>query len=113
MRALTHGLLAPPAEYWIILGAPLDRSRLPEMLKMSARVARSFPAHAIIVRRAAFLAFDGQAAAARRLLTQALYSFPRRCTTTIRILSLALAADPDAIQPLLALARHFQGKTCR
>jgi hypothetical protein len=113
MRALTHGLLAPPAEYWIILGAPLDRSRLPEMLKMSARVAHSYPAHAIIVRRAVFLAFDGQAAAARRLLTQALYSFPRRCTTTIRILSQALAADPDAIQPLLALARHFQGKTCR
>jgi O-antigen ligase len=113
MRTLTHGLLAPPAEYWIILGAPLDRSRLPEMLKMSERVARSFPAHAIIVRRAVFLAFDGQAAAARRLLTQALYTFPRRCMTTIRILSQALAADPHAIEPLLALARDFQGKTCR
>jgi len=113
MHSLTHGLLAPPAEYWIILGAPLDRSHLPEMLKMSERVAQSFPAHAIIVRRAAFLAFDGQAAAARRLLAQALYSFPRRCTTTIRILSQALAADPHAIEPLLALAKHDQGRTCR
>jgi len=113
MRTLTHGLMAPPAEYAIILGAPLDRSRLPEMLKMSARIARHYPAHAIIVRRAVFLAFDGQAAAARRLLAQALYSFPRRCTTTIRILSQALAADPDAIEPLLALAKHDQGRTCR
>jgi len=112
MRTLTHGLMAPPAEYWIILGAPLDRSRLPEMLKMSERVARSFPAHAIIVRRAVFLAFDGQAAAARRLLAQALYTFPRRCATTIRILSQALAADPHAIEPLLALAKHDQGRTC-
>jgi Virulence factor membrane-bound polymerase, C-terminal/O-Antigen ligase len=113
MRALTRGLLAPPAEYWIILGAPLDRSRLTEMLKMSERVARSFPAHAVIVRRAVFLAFDGQAAAARRLLAQAMYSFPRRCRATIGILSQALAADPHAIEPLLTLARNFQGKTCR
>jgi O-antigen ligase len=113
MRTLTHGLMAPPAEYWIILGAPLDRSLLSDKLEMSERVARSFPAPAIIVRRAVFLAFDGQAAAARRLLAQALYSFPRRCMTTIRILSQALAADPHAIEPLLALARNFQGKTCR
>jgi len=113
MRTLTHGLMAPPAEYWIILGAPLDRSRLPDMLKMSERVARHYPAHAIVVRRAVFLAFDGQAAAARRLLAQALYTFPRRCTTTVRILSQALAADPHAIEPLLALAKHDQGRTCR
>jgi O-antigen ligase len=111
MHALTRGLLAPPAEYAIILGAPLDRSQLSDRLKMSERIARHYPTDAIIVRRAAFLAFDGQAAAARRLLAQALYTFPKRCNETIRILAQARASDPGAIEPLLMMARAEPGCT--
>ncbi len=112
MRALTRGLMAPPAEYAIILGAPLDRSQLSDRLDMSARIARHYPTNAIIVRRAIFLAFDGQAAAARRVLAQALYTFPKRCAETIGILSQALAADRAAIEPLLTLAKGLRGRDC-
>ena len=112
MRSLTRGPLAPAAEYWIILGASLDRRDLSERLRMSERAARYFPSNAVIVRRTVFLAFDGQAAAARKLLARAMYTFPRRCTETIGILAQALAADPAAIGPLLALAKHTNAGTC-
>ncbi|MFH1604395.1 MAG: Wzy polymerase domain-containing protein [Pseudomonadota bacterium] len=112
MRSLTRGLLAPAAEYWIILGAPLDRGGLAARLEMSERVARHYPTHAIIVRRAVFLAFDGRAAEARRLLARALYTFPKRCNETIRILALALASDPGAIQPLLSFAKRANRGDC-
>jgi len=113
MRALTHGPLAPTAELWIFLGAPLDRSDLADKISMSGRLARYFPSNAIIVRRAVFLAFDGQTGAARSLLARALRSFPQHCRATASLLQQARAADPAAIAPLLALARHFQGRTCR
>jgi hypothetical protein len=79
---------------------------------MSERAVRYYPSNAVIVRRAVFLAFDGQAAAAQRLLAQAMYTFPKRCTETIGILAQALAADPGAIEPLLALAKHTYAGTC-
>src|SRR5258706_240148 len=41
MRELTHGLMAPVPELWIVLGAPLDRSDLAGKLAMSGGVARS------------------------------------------------------------------------
>ena len=82
MRALAQGSLAPAAEYWIILGAPLDRRELSERLKMSERAGRYYPSNAVIVRRAVFLAFDGQATEARQLLTKAMYTFPMRCNET-------------------------------
>ena len=112
MRSLTHGPLAPAAEYWITLGATLDRRNLSERLRMSERAARYFPSNAVIVRRAVFLAFDGQAAAARKLLAQAMYTFPKRCAETIGILAQALAADPGAIEPLLALAKNARRGDC-
>lgn len=113
MRALTRGLMAPPAEYAIMLGAPLDRSQLSDRLRMSERIALHYPTNAIIVRRAVFLAYDGRGSESRRVLAQALYTFPRRRTETLDILTQALAADPAAIEPLLALAKHTQGGACR
>ena len=112
MRALTHGPLAPTAELWIFLGAPLDRGDLAARLEMSERLARYFPSNAVIVRRAVFLAFDGQATAARSLLLHAMQSFPHRCKATVLILEQALASDPNAIEPLLALARHASRPDC-
>jgi O-antigen ligase len=112
MRSLTRGPLAPAAEYWIILGTPLDRRKLSERLKMSERAARYFPSNAVIVRRAVFLAFDGQAAEARSLLAHAMQSFPHRCKATVLILEQALASDPNAIEPLLALAKHASRGDC-
>ena len=113
LRTLTHGLLASPAEYSIILGAPLDRSRLSELVPMSERVARQYPAHAVIVRRAVFLALSGEAAHARRILAQAMYTFPKRCGETLRILGEALPADPAAIEPLLAEVKAMPIPQCR
>jgi len=105
MRELTHGPLAPLAELWIAIGAPLDRTNLASKLAMSERVARYWPAHAVVARRAVFLAFDGKAENARNLLARALETFPHRLDATILILEQARAADPDAIEPLLAMAR--------
>jgi hypothetical protein len=112
MRALTRGPLAPAAELWIFLGAPLDRGDLAARLKMSERLARTFPSNAVIVRRAVYLAFDGQAAVARSLLLHATHSFPHRCKATVLILEQALASDRDAIAPLLALAKHPSTGDC-
>ncbi len=100
------------AELWIFLGATLDRNDLADKLKMSERVARHFPANVVIVRRAVFLAFDGQAAEARRLLLNALRTFPHRCKASISILEQALAADPRAMAPLLLLAKHANMAGC-
>ena len=113
LSRLTHGLFASPAEYSIILGAALDRSRLSEHLKMSERVAHQYPAHAIVVRRAVFLALAGEEEQARRVLDRAMYTFPKRCTETVLILAQALPANPAAIEPLLALAKSKGGLDCR
>src|SRR5882672_1247256 len=105
MRELTHGLMAPLAELWIVIGAPLDRSNLADKLAMSERVARYWPAHAVVARRAVFLALDGKAEKARSLLARALETFPHRLDATLLILEQARAADPGAIEPLLAMAK--------
>jgi hypothetical protein len=105
MRELTHGLMAPVAELWIVLGARLDRSDLADKLAISERVARTWPANAVVVRHAVFLALDGKVPRARGLLARALQTFPHRRDATILILEQALAADPTAIEPLLVMAR--------
>jgi hypothetical protein len=112
MRSLTRGPLAPLAELWMFLGAPLDQSDLAARVAMSERVTRHYPANAVVVRRAALLAFDGQAADARRLLAHAMRSFPHRCQATVAILQQALAADRAAIEPLLALTQNAAGSNC-
>jgi hypothetical protein len=112
MRELARGPLAPLAELWIFLGAPLDRVELADKLTMSERLARYFPSNAVIVRRAVFLAFDGQQAAAQGVLARAMRLFPQRCKATLQILEQALAADRDAIEPLLHLARKFSSENC-
>jgi len=113
MRAVARGPLAPTAELWIFLGAPLDRSDLASKLEMSARVARHFPSHAVIVRRAAFLALNGHAAAARSLLAHAMQSFPHRCKATLLILGQAPPSERIAIEPLLNLANAAREADCR
>ena len=105
MRELRRGPLAPQAELWILLGAPLDRSDLAEKLAMSERVARYWPANAVVVRRAVFLALDGRARDAQALLAQALRTFPQARGASIAILEQALPADPAAIGGLLQAAK--------
>jgi hypothetical protein len=109
MRELTHGLMAPLAELWIVIGAPLDRSDLAGKLAMSERVARYWPANTVIARRAVFLALDGKAEKARGLLARALETFPHQLNATILILEQARGADPGAVEPLLAMARASSG----
>src|SRR6266853_1526572 len=105
MRELTHGLMAPLAELWIVIGAPLDRSNLADKLAMSERVARYWPANAVVTRRAVFLAFQGEAAKARESLALVLRTFPHRRDATILMLEQARQVDPDAIAPLIAMAK--------
>src|SRR5882672_1972987 len=105
MRELTRGLMAPLVELWIVIGAPLDRSDLAGELAMSERVVRCWPAHAVVARRAVFLALDGKAEKARSLLARALETFPHQINATLVILEQARAADPGAIEPLLAMAK--------
>ncbi len=112
MRDLARGPLAPTAELWMFLGAPLDRSELAAKLKMSERVMRYFPSNAVIVRRAVLLAFDGQAQDARQLLFRSTRAFPHLCRATVSILEQALAADPAVIAPLLALAKGSNTSGC-
>lgn len=112
MRDLTHGLLAPVAEYWIVGGAPLDRDELAQRLAMSGRIAHHYPTNVILVRRAVFLALDGQTVEARRQLAQALYTFPKRCNETVRILAQARSSDRRAIEPLLEMTKEAGGPDC-
>jgi hypothetical protein len=105
MNALRHGLLAPVAELWIFSGAPLDRRDLASKLAMGERVAHRWPANAILVRRAIFLAFDGRETEARTLLAAVLYAFPQRHTETVMLLEQAFEAGPAAVAPLLAMAK--------
>jgi hypothetical protein len=108
MRELARGLMGPVAELWIVMGAPLDRSDLADKLAMSERVARFWPANAVVVRRAVFLALNGQTEDALSLLARALRTFPHRLDATILILGEARTAGAGAIDPLLALARLRQ-----
>ena len=105
MRELTRGPMAPLAELWIVIGAPLDRSKLADKLAMSERVARYWPANTVLARRAVFLALDGEAEKARSLLARTLQTFPHQVNATILILEQALTADPSAVEPLLVMAK--------
>jgi O-antigen ligase len=109
MHELTRGLMAPLAELWIVIGAPLDRSKLADKLAMSERVARYWPANTVLTRRAVFLALDGKAEKARSLLARALETFPHQVNATILILEQARTADPGAVEPLLVMARAVSG----
>ena len=112
MRELTRGgFMAPVAELWIVLGASLDRSDLADKLAISERVARTWPANAVVVRHAVFLAFAEKLPKAQSLLARALRTFPHRRDATILILEQALATDPAAIEPLLAMARSGPAPT--
>lgn len=99
------------AELWILTGVPLDRSGLDEKLAMSGRLMHRWPANAIVVRRAVFLALAGKPEAARTLLGEALRVFPHRLADTILVLERSLASDRENIAPLLALAEAARRET--
>jgi len=105
MRDLTHGPLGPLAELWIVTGALLDRNDLADKLAMSGRVARFWPSNAVAVRRAVFLALDGDGEKSRDLLARALRTFPGQLDGTIATLEEAHDTAPGAIEPLIEMAR--------
>ena len=104
MRNLTHGPLAPLAEFWILMGVSLDRDDLAAKSAMSERVARFWPSYAVLARRAVFLALSGETLKAQRLIADVTRTFPFRRDLTLAILKQALASDPSAIEPLLRVA---------
>ncbi|HKW37361.1 MAG TPA: Wzy polymerase domain-containing protein [Burkholderiales bacterium] len=105
LRAVGHGLLAPVAELWIVLGTPVDRSDLAAKAAMSGRVATFWPSEDVVVRRAVFLALKGDTDDARVLLDRALRTFPQRRAAAIATIEDASHADAAALRPLLAVAR--------
>jgi O-antigen ligase len=105
LRALASGLLGPVAELWIVTGAPFDRNDLPAMLATASRVATFWPSSAVLVRKAALLALDGNADEALSLLERTLHTFPQDRSSTIAALEQAAGGDADALKPLLDLAR--------
>jgi hypothetical protein len=111
MRDLTHGLLAPLAEFWILMGASPDRNDLAAKSALSERVARFWPTYAVVARRAVFLALSGETLKAQRLIEQVMRTFPFRRDLTLLILKQALASDPSAIEPLLAAARGVRASS--
>ena len=104
LRSVTRGLLAPVAELWIVLGAPLDRSDLAAKLAISGRVAAAWPSEAVVVRRSVFLALNGDTEDARALLERSLKTFPHLRPATIAILEQASTVDAAALAPLLVVA---------
>lgn len=112
MRNLTNGLLAQPAERQIFIGLPLRQDEVPMALPMSARVMRYWPSHTVVVRRAIYLAYAGYGGEAKDLLIKAVQSFPLRCKAGIALLEKAATQNPEAISPLVAVARLDQ-PVCR
>jgi hypothetical protein len=108
MRALAHGLMAPLAELQIVMGAPLDRNDLAAKLAMSERAARYWPSHAVLVRRAVFLALAGETEQAQGLLARTLRAFPQQSGSAVLILEQARTTDKTAIEPLLAAAKGMR-----
>ncbi len=102
LRQLSHGLLAPMAEFWLCIGAPLNRDDLALKLGWSERVMHYFPANAIVGRRAIFLALHGQMDEAGRLVDRLAHPSPEARQKSLTLLRLTEGVDQAVIAPLVA-----------
>ena len=102
LRRLGHGLLAPMAEFWLCVGAPLNRNDLVLKLGWSERVMHYFPANVIVARRAIFLALDGQTEEAGRLIDRLAHPSSEARQKSLALLQLTDRADQAVIAPLVA-----------
>lgn len=102
LRQLGHGLLAPMAEFWLCVGAPLNRDDLALKLRWSERVMHYFPANAIVGRRAIFLTLDGQIDEAGRLIDRLAHPSPEARQASVALLRRTQSADQAVIAPLIA-----------
>lgn len=106
LAQLGHGLLAPMAEFWLCAGAPLNRNDLLLKLRWSERVMHYFPANEIVGRRAVFLALDGQAEKADRLIDRLARASPEARRKSLTLLELTDSADRPVIAPLVAAMKR-------
>jgi len=102
LAQLGHGLLAPMAEFWLCVGAPLNRDNLAQKLRWSERVMHYFPSNVIVGRRAIFLALDGQTEAAGRLIDRLAHPSSEARRESVALLRRAESVDQAVIAPLLA-----------
>jgi hypothetical protein len=109
LRVLATGLLGPVAELWIVTGAPFDRNDLPAMLAMASRVATFWPSNAVLVRKAALLALDGNTNEGLFLLERTLHTFPQDHSSAVAALEQAAGGGAEALKPLRDLAREPRG----
>jgi len=106
LRQLGHGLLAPMAEFWLCVGAPVDRDNLDQKLRWCDRAMHYFPSNVIVARRAIFLALDGRSEEAGRLIDRLARSSTSVWQDTAAIVQRAQSVDPAVIAPLFARLRR-------
>lgn len=102
LRQLGGGVLAPMAEFWLCVGAPLNRNELALKLQWCGRVMHYFPANAIVGRRAIFLALDGREEEALRLVDRLAHPTPEARRKSLTLLQLTQNSDQAVIAPLVA-----------
>ena len=112
MRSLTRGPLAPAAEYRIILGASLVRAICPSGSNQRARNSiLSIESRASCAERCISRRRPGSRGAPATRAGHANISLSDAARLS-GILTKALAADPDAIEPLLAFVSHADEESC-
>ena len=102
LRRLGNGVLAPVAEFWLCVGAPLNRDDLALKLRWSERAMHYFPSNAIVARRAIFLALDGRGDEAGRLVDRLAHPTSEARQQSALLLQRAQSVDQAAIARLVA-----------
>lgn len=96
-------LLSPYAEMFIIASAGVDDDHLKQKIAVGSNVMRFNPNARVVYRQAFFLAQDGQLEQAKRLLEQAIWSYPDNSDAHQLLQNLA-EKDPAHFSALLEFA---------
>jgi hypothetical protein len=109
-----HGnlLLAPFAELNIFSNTEVNEDHIKQKIDLGADVMRFAPLPRVVYRQAFLLAQDGQLAEAKRLLEQAIWSYPGNGNAHQLLVSLA-EKDPAHFSALLEFALHKEQEHAR
>ena len=105
-------LLSPYAEMLIMSFAEVNADHIKQKLALGANVMRFNPVALVVYRQAFFLAQDGQLDQAKRLLEQAIWSYPDNSEARQLLLSLA-EKDPAHFSALLEFALEKEQEHAR
>lgn len=93
-------LLLPYAELFMSSSAAVSEERLDAKLSLNSRVLRFIPTAPVVYRQALLLAQNGQADQARKMIEQAIWSYPDNVEAHQQLLGLA-QKDPEHFSALL------------